>query len=73
MKEYDVQTLEIVRREIQGWEKRVAVEIDSRGQEAKDSEKDEETLWHSQVFDLGNSVNRLRSTMELARKQDSTE
>ncbi|MCI86777.1 hypothetical protein A2U01_0108058, partial [Trifolium medium] len=57
---------------MQEWVERIAIEISSRGPKAKDSEMEKERLWRSKIFELGNSVNHLRSTMELARKQDST-
>ncbi|MCI81306.1 hypothetical protein A2U01_0102579, partial [Trifolium medium] len=34
---------------------------------------EKERLWRSKIFELGNSFNRLGSTMDLARKHDSTE
>ncbi|MCI84230.1 hypothetical protein A2U01_0105506, partial [Trifolium medium] len=32
------------------------------GPEAKDTELEKERLWHSKIFDLGNSIIRLKST-----------
>ncbi|MCI66637.1 hypothetical protein A2U01_0087895, partial [Trifolium medium] len=55
------------------WVERLTIEINYRGPEAKDTELEKERLWHSEIFALGNSTTRLISTMELARKQDSTQ
>ncbi|MCI50660.1 hypothetical protein A2U01_0071904, partial [Trifolium medium] len=73
MKGYDVRALKVCKEQIQEWVERLTIEISSRGPEAKDSELEEERLWHSKIHDLGNSSTRLSSTMELARKQESTQ
>ncbi|MCI76889.1 hypothetical protein A2U01_0098159, partial [Trifolium medium] len=66
MKGYAVRTQKVCKVQIEEWVERMTMEINSRGPKAKDSELEKERLWNSKVFDLGNSVNRLRSTMELA-------
>ncbi|MCI25556.1 hypothetical protein A2U01_0046747, partial [Trifolium medium] len=73
IKEYEIRTLKACKEQVQEWLERLTMEINARGPEAKDSQVEKERLWHSKIFALGESSTSLRSTMELARKQDSAQ